>query len=526
MTRKWLMLGFVLMMVISFSFSANAWTGRMAGMGNPYGLVEDESDFLFHPALITQGKGIALYGDLGFSYNKLKWSGSSTFAEFLSEGGDVGSNAIDVKGHEWVANTRLGITFPAYSGRMGVFLGYSGNTLSKGKYTGSNSTDFDYTYTNDLPQSHKYTNETASFPEFRFIYAQPLNGKLKLGGEFGITYREEKLESSFSAGDDTISNFSPFMNHSGQVYMVPFQVPYNSKYWDATLKGSVETQIGPSTLSFTPYYGTIIDGRNRFDYNASLYDSYNDNIMAKGSIHGWRVGGELWWRFPVSSNSTVPVLLRVERGSKKRTGTSNGSLDGYDVSAIDTYVFSSRERNLTIEFGPGINALIGNGNRVAAGIYYGFSKKKTDFDAVEWDEGEDLCDSTNYNGIPDSKEHRVTLKGSGEFAISPVFSLTSGLNLFYSKVKNNYSFYFENDLRQAAWNMKGHAWGIGASIGAIYKLNQLSVEPYINGGYQRLRMSGNGWNTNDSDDYGSGTITARQKKSLWNVGTGFAIKFN
>ncbi|HEX2967207.1 MAG TPA: hypothetical protein VHO84_15585, partial [Syntrophorhabdaceae bacterium] len=44
----------------------HAWQGRMAGMGNAYGLVEDESDFLIHPAGIANGQGLNFYGNMRF----------------------------------------------------------------------------------------------------------------------------------------------------------------------------------------------------------------------------------------------------------------------------------------------------------------------------------------------------------------------------------------------------------------------------------------------------------------------------
>ena len=45
-------------LVLSLAGVSYGWQGRMGGMGDPYGLVEDESDFLFHPAGIANGKGI------------------------------------------------------------------------------------------------------------------------------------------------------------------------------------------------------------------------------------------------------------------------------------------------------------------------------------------------------------------------------------------------------------------------------------------------------------------------------------
>ena len=48
--------------VFSLAGAAHSWQGRMESMGNPFGLVMDESDFLIHPAGIADGKEINFYG--------------------------------------------------------------------------------------------------------------------------------------------------------------------------------------------------------------------------------------------------------------------------------------------------------------------------------------------------------------------------------------------------------------------------------------------------------------------------------
>ena len=37
-------------------------------MGDPFGLVADESDYLIHPAKIANGQGVRFYGDYRFTY--------------------------------------------------------------------------------------------------------------------------------------------------------------------------------------------------------------------------------------------------------------------------------------------------------------------------------------------------------------------------------------------------------------------------------------------------------------------------
>ncbi|MBW2182107.1 MAG: hypothetical protein JRG81_17320 [Deltaproteobacteria bacterium] len=56
MKKQMLLLVLVLLSVFLVFGSSLAWQGRMAGMGDPYGLTPDESDFLIHPSLIVGGK--------------------------------------------------------------------------------------------------------------------------------------------------------------------------------------------------------------------------------------------------------------------------------------------------------------------------------------------------------------------------------------------------------------------------------------------------------------------------------------
>jgi hypothetical protein len=75
-------LGFLVLSLAGVSYG---WQGRMAGMGDPYGLVQDESDFLIHPAGIANGKGTNFYGNYRFNYTDvMKWNYTST--EFTPAG--------------------------------------------------------------------------------------------------------------------------------------------------------------------------------------------------------------------------------------------------------------------------------------------------------------------------------------------------------------------------------------------------------------------------------------------------------
>jgi len=58
MKRNWLSVFAALLLLAVLAAPGMAWQGRMAGAGDAYGLIEDESDYLTHPAVPCHGQGI------------------------------------------------------------------------------------------------------------------------------------------------------------------------------------------------------------------------------------------------------------------------------------------------------------------------------------------------------------------------------------------------------------------------------------------------------------------------------------
>ena len=83
------------------------WQGRMAGMDYPTGLVEDESDFLIHPAGIASGKGTNYYGGYTFTYDRTPECDFHT-----SIVGDPVPLKFDADGHELRHEGQAGLAFP------------------------------------------------------------------------------------------------------------------------------------------------------------------------------------------------------------------------------------------------------------------------------------------------------------------------------------------------------------------------------------------------------------------------------
>jgi len=65
MKRHIMVVALVPLLVIALAGISQAWQGKM---DDPYGLLQDESDFLTHPSKIAQGEGIRFYGDYRFTY--------------------------------------------------------------------------------------------------------------------------------------------------------------------------------------------------------------------------------------------------------------------------------------------------------------------------------------------------------------------------------------------------------------------------------------------------------------------------
>jgi hypothetical protein len=130
MKAKSLFIVIIGFLVLSLAGVSYGWQGRMAGMGDPYGLVVDESDFLIHPAKIANGKGINFYSNYRFNYTDvMDWNYTK---DFLS-GPFLGTLPYRTSGDEWEHNGLLGVAFPAGPGRMGFFFEYVGK---RGDYDG------------------------------------------------------------------------------------------------------------------------------------------------------------------------------------------------------------------------------------------------------------------------------------------------------------------------------------------------------------------------------------------------------
>lgn len=549
---------------------ALGWQGRMAGMGDPYGLMEDESDFLIHPARIAgpgAAGGVKWYGHYGFTYRGVTdWSWDMDFAGPVTVLGipiplpaGVGASLkVDQDGDEFHHDGLLGATFPLGVGRMGLFFTYKGK---RGDYDG----------TTGLFGSIPGTNAAAIFDTgmesdldnlaFRAMYGLPISKHFKMGGEFQIAYQRD--ENSYSSvfrnvfvngtplfGGILPPGFGLSLDNDPLGLLFPFMLPHESRYWEALFKVGLEGSVGASNVGLTLRGGAILAGDNEWnhDLNVSLrpplipfnVDAF-ERFDMDGDVSGWRLGGDLWARFPVSPTLSLPFVLRADYLTRSRDGSDIGTV-GFNVgppvnvSAVLPILGWSYEHEQTrfdVEVGGGIDWAPSKGTRIGAGLYYNYIYGQDElFVAVTPAPLPFISLGNDFGEIPTSWEHRFKLKLTGETVMSPSFTLRGGLETFLGWVNEEY----RSDLSlfaagtpglsvlSASSSPDGIRWGVGASVGATAKMGVITLEPYITGGYQEVSLDG-GMNT----DLLAGIVRVpwdlEKERREWYLGAGVSVLF-
>jgi hypothetical protein len=490
-------------LVLSLAGVSYGWQGRMAGMGDPYGLIADESDYLIHPAKIAKGEGIKFYGDYRLTYTGVtKWD--YTLDSYDAAGVWNRTYWDDFSGDEQKHNALLGASFPLGPGRMGFFFNYDG---MRGDYDGY------HTSTGGGYEKLGMKSALDAFA-FKLLYGLPIGG-FKLGGEVHIAYRQDKKETNeYTPAAAWLNEYWQFLN----IYMYP----YKSKYWEALFKGSLDGKVGPLDLEFTLRGGIDFSGTNKwyFEYQSPV-GIPDSGFNMKGGVQGWRIGGDLWLRYPLAKDLSLPFLVRADYQDKTRDGDG----PGWGGSAGTNYDYKHKERNLVITVGGGVDKAFSKDTRVAAGIYYNYLQRKENFSLnAIFPRGWDMSDDT----YPDSVEHQILLRLAGERTISPAVALRAGLSFFYGWVNPKEKHTTIDDtgniyISEGSGNGSPH-WGIGASVGGTVKVKPLTLEPFVSGGYQHLFMKGDGERFVNSGLVG--LYDAKLTRSEWFIGGGLSILFN
>ena len=509
MGKRILFLLILPVLVIALAGVAQAWQGRMGGMGDPFGLVADESDYLIHPARIAKGEGIRFYGDYRFTFTGvMDWDYDVNV--FNSGGSLLRSYRYNTSGDEQAHDALLGTAFPLGPGRMGLFFNYKGK---RSDYDGDVQSIFS-------PPTDAY-ELTSNFDAFalRVLYGLPIGGSFKLGGEFQLAYRQEENETQML--QQSLPPFGALLENpqgsfsvalfSGNKNFLLFMPPYDSHYLEALFKGSVDATIGPVEAALTVRGGFIFNGVNQLVRVGPL------NVFdLKGDVEGWRIGGDLWLRYPLAKDLTVPFLVRIDYQTKTRDGDgiipTGGTLAGFQAN------YDSKEKSFDLEVGGGLDKELAKGLRLAAGIYYGYHDAHNDFSITV--PGAFLF--ADYSPYPFLIEHRLRLALGGEWGISPAVTLRMGLEPFYGWIRED----FENASNELLpfiedVSLNGSRWGIGASLGGSVKFQHLTLEPFINAGYQQMRLDGDG-----TEFLRTLSIDVQELQRQWYIGGGFSILYD
>ena len=229
------------------------------------------------------------------------------------------------------------------------------------------------------------------------------------------------------------------------------------------------------------------------------------------------MGGDLWWRTPLTNGLTLPLLLRVDYDKKTWGGTGLNVPDG-DVPMR----YRSHEENFQVEVGGGLDKDFGSGKRLAAGLYYNYlDSDRSYFYQFEFQK-------TDHTDYPHQMEHRGILRIAGEKEFCPVFTARLGLNLFFGWVNEGYKFR-ESFVPFGATTVEhisidGSNWGGVLSLGGTVKLSRFNLEPFVSVGYRRLDLDGeDGFR---GTFFGSAiSLNMDKLKEEWSIGGGFSIKY-
>jgi hypothetical protein len=494
------------MLIFALAGISHAWQGRMGGMGDPYGLVVDESDFLIHPAKIAKGEGVKLYGDYRFTYTGvMTWDSDLNY--FNPAGVLTAWDYIDMSGAVFRHDVLVGAAFPLGPGRMGLFFTYEGE---RGGFDGDWEDNTPPAWTVD-----EVRNDLDAFA-LSLFYGLPAGG-LNLGGEVQFAYRGEE-QKNYGYQNDWTNAFSNEEMFGGFLGIFP----YDSQYWETLLKGSLEASLGPADVEFALRGGFIFAGDNGWEYEIQApAGTPTAGWDLEGGVDGWRIGGDLWVRYPVDS-LTLPFLVRIDYQAKTRDGDGEGTY-GWAGDQVD---YDNQEQTFALTVGGGVDKEIAEGTRIAGGLYYNYLQSANTFSWHDaWPGG--VYDMQDLD-LPDVNEHQVMLRLAGEHAISPEVSLRAGLNLFYGWVQWDGSYYYYRSGRvrweNADLSMSGYRWGIGGSVGSTVRFNGFALEPFVSAGYQQLSLDGGGeWLVNGTlTDILEGTLD----RGEWYISGGLSVLFD
>jgi hypothetical protein len=483
MQKKYLFM-FLPLLVLVLASTSYGWQGRMGGMGDPYGLIADESDFLIHPAKISGGEGVRFYGNYRFSYTGVSaWD--HDIDRFDATGTLTDYYSFDTSGQAYSHDAQLGGAFPLGPGRMGIFFTYDG---MRGNYDGDEVEWFTAGY-----DYYDY-NLTSAIDDFtlRFLYGLPVAG-MDVGLELGMAYSNEEQKTWLNNIDLTGTGTQNYMwGYRPYHSLFPFMIPYDSDYWELMWKVGMGKVFDSLGIDWTVRGGYIIFSDNRYEYrygSPAGFASYNADM--DGDVDGWRIGSDLWFKYAAGDGLTLPFLISIDYAEKNRDG------DGIGIGPSDTgelYDYEHNEREFDIKVGGGVEKDFGGNALIGVGLYYNYLQRNDAIWCYRLQPGGGFRDTEN-DPFPLHQEHMAIVRLTGATDISPAVTLRMGLGFFYGWVTEDFEFSMNepfSDLFSDDISLNGHHWGVGISLGGTVRLQRVTLEPFINAGYQEINLNGDG----------------------------------
>jgi hypothetical protein len=517
--KKYLRILVVAFFTLFFVNTTFAWQGRMDGMDNPIGLVNDESDFLIHPAKLVNINDNHYYADYKFDYHHVdRWDNTFTYGPpsliFPFPPLDGGTySPFSITGSERDHNTSVGGTWRFGPGQLGVFLQYS---LQEASFDGT--VNYSGSGMHPVPVSDRFAFDIDSENfAVRFLYGLPIE-TWKFGAEIGFAHKSHQNTTTQFGWNGLFAAYPP-IGLCPTLNSLVYRVPDDSSWNESNFKISAEKQIGPGMLTFTPRISTIFDGVSKVNAKVGILQIGFADQNSDGRLAGWNTGADLWYRIQLDKATDLPILIRAEYD------LMNIDIPGFRTGPQDV---SHDIKNILFETGGGIDRKFGQ-TRIAAGVFYNYIEGRDSYTFAYF--SSTFTDSESQH----EKEHRIVLKLSFEQIISPEFTTRFGVSPFYGWVKNNYlnsnhwggPFPYYLDIAQDI-STSGHRLGVTASAGATLKVAKIAIEPFISGAIQKTAMdTKSGLLAETGSFIPDSQISAdmQSRKTEWSVSGGLSIKY-
>lgn len=464
MLRKRFLFTVCLWLVLSAT-AALGWTGRMSGMADPRGLVQDDSDFLAIPSLLAREQENRFVLSYAFGLSDVSSMDASivTFPWGAAEHrlhGDASSHTV-----------QLGGIRTSEVGNFGIFLTAG---LEDATQRGSSQTalqTYDSEVTRDLRNA-----------VLNMYYARP-GQHADFGASLGVEY-VDRFTKTEQSGPKYVLNY--IWGGMFPVHMLNFfGLPEDSTAWKADGSLSMSRDFGHSELSLVLGGAALLSGESAYDFQENNLAGGVDYAASTygDDMEGYSARAEVRYVSELQDGWSLPVLVRAEYSywNTEGSGIGTGLLD-----AGMAYLTHFTRENLSVTAGAGFNREWGQS--LVAGGLYGSVSQSTDSAFVD-----QAGIGADYSDHPRSNEYRITARLACETPISPRYTFNAGVSVYKGWIQGRYRHYDGMVVRDISLN--GGTSGGLAAIGLAYSGENYDVETFLNVGYAGFSTTGDGVGT-------------------------------